>query len=176
MITRRTFVTGLLGLVLAGPLGSGISAAGDDRTLRMYNVQTDERIEVPYCCGGKHDAAALEEINHFLRCHYTNEVRPMDVAVLDLLCTVRDAARARGELHIVSGYRSPEYNAMLKRSRHRVSRNSLHIYGQAIDFIIPGLGSRKVSRIARSLSGGGVGQYPGFVHIDVGPVRHWKSS
>lgn len=176
MITRRTFLTGLLGLALAGPLSSGIVSAGDERTLRMLNLQTDERIEVCYCREGVYEPAALEEINHFLRCHYTNEVKPIDVAVLDLLCTVRDAARSRGEVHIVSGYRSPEYNSMLKRSRHKVSRNSLHLYGQAIDFTIPGLGSRRVSRIARSLVSGGVGQYPGFVHIDVGPVRHWKSS
>jgi len=144
-----------------------------ERVLRLYNVHTGERLFTRYCVNGRYDQNEISRINYLLRCHYTNLVKPISVKVIDLLCEIKDCFAKGEEISIISGYRSPLYNAQLRRLGRHVAAGSLHLQGLAIDFAIPGIRTKELSRAAMGFQAGGVGLYPDFVHIDVGEVRYW---
>lgn len=148
------------------------------RTLSFFNTHTGERLRTTYCCDGRYDAGALEAINHILRDFRANEVKPIDTRLLDLLHELSGTLETDQPFHIISGYRSPNTNQML---RHRggastgVASRSLHMVGKAIDIRLPGVTLDHLRGAARSLKLGGVGYYPSsnFVHVDTGRVRYW---
>jgi len=144
--------------------------------LTFLNVWTDERLEVTYRNEeGEYDLEALDDVNHILRCHATGEVSQIDVRVLEHVNLVEKKLGGDREIHIISGYRSPEYNARLVRAGRRAAKNSLHMQGQAIDLQIPGLHPKVIRQAALELGYGGVGYYPRskFVHLDSGAFRSW---
>ena len=120
-----------------------------------------------------YDRDAIGRINNLLRCHYSNEIKPMDIRVLDLLCDIKDITGRNKEVYIISGYRSPAYNEYLRRTGRGVVKDSLHLQARAIDFRIPNVNNNKLAVLAKSFYTGGVGKYPDFVHIDTGRVRYW---
>ena len=145
-------------------------------TLTFYNVHTNEWLRVKYRDeAGTYDLSALDELNHILRCHHTGEVAAMDVRVIEHVNLVQKALGGEGEIHVISGYRSPAYNAMLVKRSRRAARHSFHVEGQAIDLYIPGVHPRQIRQAALRLRYGGVGYYPRsqFVHLDCGPFRFW---
>ena len=147
-----------------------------DGELTFYNVHTDERLRVRYRDeDGQYDLSALDDVNHILRCHHTGEVAAIDPRVIEHVNLVQKTLGGDGEIHVISGYRSPEYNAMLVRRSRRAARHSLHVEGQAVDFYIPGVKPREVRHVALKLQYGGVGYYPraDFIHLDCGPFRSW---
>ncbi len=114
-------------------------------------------------------------VDRFLRCHYTNQATSMDARLLPV--TLAAAAKFKSfVVEVVSGYRAPKYNLMLRKKGHEVGRDSQHPMGHAVDFRVPGLPTRTLLKFVRSLRRGGVGYYPEseFVHADVGPIRYWK--
>lgn len=179
--TRRTLLkTSMAGLALLGGQAMFPSRALADELpegrLSFYNVWTDERLDVIYRNeSGEYDLAALDDVNHILRCHYTGEVAAIDVRVLEHVNLVQKKLGGDRAIHVISGYRSPEYNAMLVRTGRRAVKNSLHVQGQAIDLQIAGLHPKVVRQAALELGYGGVGYYPRskFVHLDSGPFRSW---
>ena len=189
MISRREFFKALIAgtafypfrnafASISNPPSPHFSKAGKggfagERILKMYNIHTGESLNIKYYSSGNYDLKALDEINYFLRCHYTNEVKEIDIRGLNLLCDIKDIVGKEKEIQIISGYRSIAYNELLISQGRNVSRNTLHLQGLAIDFSIEGVSNKGLSRIAKSFSAGGVGKYPEFVHIDVGCVRYW---
>lgn len=143
--------------------------------ISVYNTWTHEWLALD----GDARAAlpSPETVNRFLRCHFTNEPRIMDGA---LARTLRDAARhfGRDRIDIVSGFRAPKYNLMLRKKGREVARDSQHTHGNAVDFRIPGVSVHALEAWAKSLRLGGVGLYEGsgFVHVDTGRVRYWNGS
>jgi uncharacterized protein YcbK (DUF882 family) len=174
-ISRRTFCTGLLttAVVLAGRR-SPATPVPEARRLCLEDAHTEETLDLVYREGDRYDPTALETLNRFFRCHYRDEVVAMDPGALDLLCDLWHATGGDRRVRVISGYRSPPYNEYLRRRGRAVAKNSQHLQGKAIDFLIPGVSNRKLASLARSLSAGGVGSYPTFVHIDTGPVRSWR--
>lgn len=147
-----------------------------DAELTFFNVHTNERLRVRYRDdAGKYELTALDDVNHIMRCHHTGEVAAMDVQLLEHVNLVHKAVDSAGEIHVVSGYRSPEYNAQLVKRSRRVAQHSLHVQGQALDFYIPGVKLREIRHAALRLQYGGVGFYPRgkFIHLDSGPFRTW---
>lgn len=179
--TRRTLLkTSCAGLALLGSRIVAPSIASADSLpegrLSFYNVWTDERLTVTYRNeAGGYDWDALDEVNQILRCHYTGEVAAIDVRVLEHVNLVQKKLGGEREVYVISGYRSPEYNAMLVRTGRRAVKNSLHVQGQAIDLQIAGVHPKVVRQAALELGYGGVGYYPRskFVHLDSGPFRWW---
>ncbi|CUQ64995.1 YcbK family protein [Candidatus Nitrospira inopinata] len=184
--TRRSFVRAALvgAVLLAGrwicPSESFAREVPDrdlpEGRLTFVNLWTDERLDVTYRDeDGRYDLDALDEVNHILRCHHTGEVAAIDVRVIEHVNLVQKSLGGRREIHVVSGYRSPEYNALLVRSGRRAAKHSLHMQGQAIDIRIPGVHPKVIRQTAMKLQYGGVGYYPRskFVHLDSGPFRHW---
>ncbi len=181
-LSRRTFLkASLLGALVLGSGRTGfaqhlVEQKHPSSTLSLYNVHTDERLTANYRTPeGNYDLEALNSINWILRCHYTNEVTDMDIRVLEFLNMVDNRLGGDNEIHIISGYRSPEYNQLLRRESSGVAKSSLHIEGKAIDIYIPSVKLSKVRRTALALRQGGVGYYPetGFIHIDSGKLRTW---
>ncbi|MDZ4122548.1 MAG: DUF882 domain-containing protein, partial [Candidatus Cloacimonadaceae bacterium] len=123
--------------------------------------------------GGNYIQQEISRINHFLRCHYANVVKPISIQVIDLLWETKNCFAAGKEINIISGYRSFEYNQHLRSLGRHVAEGSLHLDGLAIDFAIPGIRTEKLAKAAVQFQAGGVGLYAEFVHIDVGRVRHW---
>jgi uncharacterized protein YcbK (DUF882 family) len=179
---RRLFLKASMSfaLLLAGkkPAFSKTAAATSlpEGKLSLYNTHSKERLTIDYRDPeGKYSPDALKSLNWILRCHYTGEVADIDVRVIEHLNLVDKQLGGGHEFHIISGYRSPEYNGLLRSEGHRVAKHSLHLKGKAIDVSIPGVRLDKLRRTALNLSYGGVGYYPGagFVHLDSGSFRTW---
>ena len=149
-----------------------------ERFLDFYNTHTDERVKVVYWANGAYQAEALTRVNQLLRDHRTDKVASIDTKLIDFLYAVGQAVGARYPFHIVSGYRSPETNLMLRQQGKRVAKFSRHIKGQAVDFYLPGHDLATVRRAAIAAKRGRVGYYPqsNFIHIDTGRVRTWAQS
>ncbi len=139
----------------------------------LYNVWTREAL--PILPGSTN--RLQYQFHTFLRDHYTNQATRMDTRLIDVLTRVAGKFSAR-RIEVVSGYRSPKYNLMLRKKGHQVARNSQHMEGHAVDFRIRGIATPKILHYVRSLRLGGVGFYPHsqFVHSDTGPIRYWSGS
>lgn len=152
-----------------------LRGAGDIRRLRMYSGRTGERIDMIYWVEGDYIKDAVREVNHFMRDWRTDDVKKIDLRTIDIMAAAHNLLDINEPYMLLSGYRSPKTNAMLRSRSRGVAKNSLHMKGQAADLR---LGSRSVSQMARAAAacqGGGVGKYSGsnFVHMDCGPVRSW---
>jgi len=173
MISRRTFLKAFFAITVSFPLRKGFAFSKAERFLNLYNIHTGEKLNTRYYQSGTYDDDAVNRINYLLRCHYTNEIMPVDIKLLDLLCDIKDIFGKDREIHVISGYRSFAYNEYLRSLGRKVVQNSLHLYGLAVDFAIPNVDMNELSKVAKSFSAGGVGKYAEFVHIDTGRVRYW---
>ncbi len=154
-----------------------LRGAGDIRRIRMYSGRTGERIDMIYWIEGQYIQDAVKEVNHFMRDWRTDGVKSMDLRTVDIMAAAHNLMDATEPYMLLSGYRSPQTNAMLRSRSRGVAKNSLHMKGQAADLR---LSTRSVSQMARAAAacrGGGVGRYSGsnFVHMDCGVVRTWGS-
>jgi uncharacterized protein YcbK (DUF882 family) len=179
--TRRSLLAVSLRAAAGTLLVPGAPALGAESRatlgrLTLYNIHTRESLTACYQDdAGRHDGAALEALNRVLRCHFSGEVSPIDLRVIEFLTAVDRRLGGEREIHVISGFRSSSYNAWLMRRGSGVSPHSLHLTGRAIDVRFPGLPLDRVHRVALALGRGGVGYYPAsnFVHLDSGPVRSW---
>jgi uncharacterized protein YcbK (DUF882 family) len=145
------------------------------RTLRFTHTHTGERLEVEYFSGGAYLADGLTTINHFLRDFRTGDEHVIDPGLLDLLNRLAVMTETARPFQVISGYRSPATNDMLRHRSEGVAAGSLHMQGQAIDIRLADVPLLKLQRAALSARRGGVGYYPAsdFVHVDTGRVRTW---
>jgi uncharacterized protein YcbK (DUF882 family) len=150
-------------------------ANGDTRTLNLYHSHTGESIQATFRLNGSYDSAVLEKLNYFLRDWRNNDRTRMDARLFDVIWEVYRTAGATQPIVIVSAYRSPQTNAMLRSRSRGVAEHSQHILGRAMDTTMPGMPMEKIREIGMRLQRGGVGWYPGsnFVHLDVASVRAW---
>jgi uncharacterized protein YcbK (DUF882 family) len=150
-------------------------ANGDTRTLNLYHTHTGESIQATFRVNGSYDSAVLEKLNYFLRDWRNNDRTRMDPRLFDVIWEVYRTAGATQPIAIVSAYRSPQTNAMLRSRSRGVAEHSQHILGRAMDTTMPGMSMEKIREIGIRLQRGGVGWYPGsnFVHLDVASVRAW---
>lgn len=169
----------LAGVVLAlGTVMAVASAAqAETRSLKLYFVHTKERAEITFKRNGRYDQAGLKKINTFLRDWRRNEPTKMDPRLLDAVWETYRAVGAKDYIHVVSAYRSPATNSMLRKRSSGVAQKSQHMLGKAMDFYIPGVPLQKLRDAGLRAQAGGVGYYPRsgspFIHMDVGNVRHW---
>lgn len=152
-----------------------LRGGGDIRRIKMYSGRTGERIDMIYWIEGKYIKDAVKEVNYFMRDWRTDGVKNMDLRTVDIMAAAHNLLDASEPYMLLSGYRSPKTNAMLRSRSRGVAKNSLHMRGQAADLR---LGTRSVGQVARAAiacRGGGVGRYSGsnFVHMDCGEVRSW---
>ncbi|MEQ8368727.1 MAG: DUF882 domain-containing protein [Roseicyclus sp.] len=152
-----------------------LRGAGDIRRIRMYNGRAGERIDMIYWVEGEYIAPALEEINYFMRDWRSDQVHTIDARTIDIMTASHNLLETNEPYTLLSGYRSPETNAMLRSRSRGVARNSLHMQGEAADLRISARSVNQVFEAARACNAGGVGRYSrsNFVHMDCGPIRTW---
>nr|WP_249785511.1 MULTISPECIES: DUF882 domain-containing protein [unclassified Bradyrhizobium] len=170
---------GLAAALLLAAAGSVHDAAAlnETKTLSFHHTHSGEDLTVTFKRDGRYDEAALKQLNHFLRDWRTQEQTVMDRRLFDILWEVYRDVDGKQPIQIISSYRSPATNAMLRRRSSGVARASQHMLGHAIDFFIPGVPLEQIRFAGLRLQRGGVGFYPTsgspFVHLDTGSVRHW---
>ena len=179
-VSRRRFLKGLAyGSLLA--MGSpkiaqaAFSPFTTHKTLSLAHHHTGDNLSLTYYEQGRYIHSALEEISYFLRDYHNDAVHSVDPALLDQLYDVKLLLGVNKPFHIVSGYRSPQTNASLRRHNRGVARQSLHMEGRAVDIRMEGVSSKTIRDAALALQRGGVGFYPSsnFVHLDTGDLRTW---
>jgi len=152
-------------------------ANGDTRTLSLHHLHTGEDITITFKREGRYDTSALKKLNWFLRDWRNDKTIEMDPHLFDLVWEAYRAVEGQQPIQIVSAYRSPETNSMLRRRSSGVAKASQHTHGHAMDFFIPGVQLEQLRNVGLRLQRGGVGFYPTsgspFVHLDTGSVRHW---
>ncbi len=152
-----------------------LRAAAEPRILHFTHTHTGERLAIEYAREGRYVPDALATVNHFLRDFRTGDVHPIDPELLDLLHALARQTDTARPFDVISGYRSPATNEMLREHSEGVAKNSLHMRGQAIDIRLGDVALPVLRRTAIALGRGGVGFYPAsdFVHVDTGRVRAW---
>ena len=148
---------------------------GDIRRIKMYSGRTGESIDTVYWVEGKYIRDALNEINIFMRDWRTGQAIGIDPRTVDVAAASHRLLQTNEPFMMLSGYRSPKTNAMLRSQSSGVARNSLHMVGKAADLRLKSRSVAQMTRAAQSCQAGGVGRYSrsNFVHVDCGPVRHW---
>ncbi len=153
------------------------AAAGSERALYLYHTHNQTTARIVFKRNGQYLQSGLNELNRFLADWRTKEPTKMDPALFDLVWEVYQEVGASQPVHIVSAYRTPATNAMLRSRSSAVAENSQHTKGRAMDFFIPGISLTKLRATAMRQQVGGVGFYPTsgspFVHLDTGNVRAW---
>jgi uncharacterized protein YcbK (DUF882 family) len=178
IVNRRIFLGAALAVASSPAIARRQRSLERDtpRVLSLHHLHTDERLTLTYRKGEHYQRSALEQLNRFLRDFRTGEIVNIDPQLFDLLFDVKQTlGHEDAVFEILSGYRSPQTNAMLRRTSGGVAKRSLHMSGKAIDIRISDMPSRSVRDVALRLHRGGVGYYSrsDFVHLDTGNVRRW---
>lgn len=183
-INRRRFLgllakTGSTALAASSAFSQSAIAAiplHEDKSLKLVNLHTNERLDITYFRQGKYDAAALYDINQLMRDHRAGEATEMSLELIESLSLLQACCGTNKEIHLISGYRSPKTNEALRKQGNGVAKRSFHMTGQAVDIRVPGIALSELKSTAKKLKVGGVGYYPnsGFIHMDVGRVRYWS--
>lgn len=179
-VTRRALLGAFAATAIsAAPFFPGVTAyargSGDIRKVNFYSGRTGERLNLIYWVDGKYIPESLAEVNRFFRDWRNNKLHKIDPRTVDILAAAHNLLRVDEPYMLLSGYRSPETNAMLRARSRGVARNSLHMKGEAADVRLKSRSVNQIAQAAMSCSAGGVGRYSGsnFVHMDCGVVRSW---
>jgi uncharacterized protein YcbK (DUF882 family) len=179
-LINRTSVFRMIIAVLLGVFASVLFAEtgyAETKKLKLYFLHTGEKATIAFKKNGSFLPAGLKRINYFLRDWRRNEPTRMDPLLLDLVWEVYQKSGSSDYIHVISGYRSPTTNNMLRKRGRGVAKKSQHTFGKALDFFLPDVKLAKLRKIGLIKQVGGVGYYPRsgspFVHMDTGRVRHW---
>jgi uncharacterized protein YcbK (DUF882 family) len=181
VLSKRRFIKQLLyGSMLAANIPSIATAVASSRSfyhksIALQHPQTGEHLNITYFEQGRYHKDALLEIDYLLRDYHSDDIHPIDKALVDQLHDLKEQLGIRQPIQVVSGYRSPNTNAQLRHHSHRVAKHSLHMEGRAIDIRIDGVPTAVLKKAAVAMQRGGVGYYPraDFLHLDTGEVRLW---
>nr|WP_233287276.1 DUF882 domain-containing protein [Bradyrhizobium oropedii] len=179
LLPKAGYQVGLTALLLLAGAGSvhDATALNQTRTLSFHHTHSNEDLTITFKRDGRYDEAALKQLNHFLRDWRSQDETVMDRHLFDILWEVYNDVGGKQPIQIISAYRAPATNAMLRRRSSGVARHSQHMLGHAMDFFIPGVPLEQIRYAGLRLQRGGVGFYPTsgspFVHLDTGGIRHW---
>ncbi len=183
-ISRRLFLKGLAATALIAGISSHFNTCeaspgkcfkGTPRdTLSFFHTHTEEILTIPYPLPRNSAHSIMQDVNYFLRDFRTGNVHDIDPELLDILFNIKRRTDGR-TFQVISGYRSPATNRMLRKRSHGVAKYSLHMSGKAIDIRLTGVDTLTVRNCALALKRGGVGYYrkSDFVHVDSGRFRYW---
>ena len=175
-ILRAFAVTAVAAAPTFSKAAGVLRGAGDVRRLKMYNGRTGESLDTIYWIDGSYIKDAKKEVDMFFRDWRRNEVKTIDFRTLDIMAASHNLMDTSEPYMLLSGYRPPATNAMLRSRSSGVAKNSLHMQGQAGDLRLGSRSIYQMAKAAQSCQAGGVGTYSGsnFVHMDCGAVRTWK--
>jgi uncharacterized protein YcbK (DUF882 family) len=152
-------------------------AGAEERRLEMYNIHTKKEISIVFKRDGKFVPEALKKLNEFMGDWRRKVSTKMDPELIDLIWEIHKELGSKKPVHLISGYRSPKTNSMLRKTRGGQATKSKHMTGEASDIHFPDISVKQLRNSALIRERGGVGYYPTsaipFVHVDTGRVRHW---
>ncbi|MGR3662155.1 MAG: YcbK family protein [Paracoccaceae bacterium] len=153
-----------------------LRGSGDIRRIKMYSGRTGESIDTIYWIEGDYIKDAMKEITYFMRDWRTDQTKKIDTRTIDIMAASHRLLDVKEPYMMLSGYRSPQTNAMLRRRSRNVAKKSLHMQGQAADLRLKSRSVSQMATAAKACSAGGVGKYSrsNFVHMDCGAVRTWR--
>lgn len=179
-LTRRALLGAFAATtVVAAPTYSKaaglLHGAGDIRRIRMYSGRTGESIDTIYWIEGEYIRDVITEINFFMRDWRSDKTKSIDMRAVDIMAASHNLLDVNEPYLLLSGYRTPQTNALLRSRSRGVAKNSLHMKGQAADLRLKTRSVRQIAAAAAACNAGGVGRYSGsnFVHMDSGVVRTW---
>lgn len=181
-VSRRQLLGAFAGIatISAAPASANVfgflKGAGDIRRIKMYSQRTGEMLDTIYWVEGEYIGEAMAEINWFMRDWRTSEVINYDARNIDIIAASHRLLETSEPFMLLSGYRSPATNAMLRKRSRGVASKSYHIRGMAADLKLRSRSVSQISKSAKACHAGGVGSYArsSFVHMDCGPVRSWR--
>lgn len=165
----------------AGPVSTAPTAELPEKKIAFYNKVTKEHLETVFQVGDKFVPEAVFQISNLLRDHHSGETHKIDMRLINWMHQLQQELGTETVIQVLSGYRSPVTNASLRKKSRRVARNSMHMQGKALDFRFEGIPVKKVRSLAVDIAEhqgfGGIGYYSrqGFMHLDTGPKREWRS-
>ena len=153
-------------------------AGGGVRRAVLHNLHTGDTFNEVFYANGAYVPDALAEAMRVLRDWRNGEEHPMDPRLFDALHAINTRLDTNRPFQVISGYRSPDTNAMLHARSSGVAEHSQHMLGKACDVRVEGVELRHLRAAALEVSAGGVGYYPvsNFVHVDVARVRQWTGA
>ena len=174
-LSRRRLLGAAVAVTVVGLVNPAPAISYAPRSISLYNTHTGEWLRTVYWADGHYIREAVRDINWILRDHHSDEMRPMDAGVLDVLGMIRERLDTNEPFLVVSGYRSPATNRTMYLRHEGVAKHSYHIKGMAVDLRSERRSLGQVRDAALDVQCGGVGYYPrsGFVHVDCGPIRRW---
>ena len=183
LITRRKLLGAFSGIAMvsAAPVYAGVpgflKGAGNIRRIRMRSGRTGEMVDTIYWADGQYIKPVLAELNYFMRDWREDAVTKMSIESIDLIAATHHLLETEEPFQMLSGYRTPKTNAMLRSRSSRVAKDSYHTKGMAADLRMSSRSVNQVAAAAASTNVGGVGRYykSNFVHMDSGPIRTWVS-
>ncbi|MEW6184595.1 MAG: DUF882 domain-containing protein [Thermodesulfobacteriota bacterium] len=146
--------------------------------LHIRSVKTKQEARVDLLLpDGSLNESALEEIDKvfgFIPQRKGDHISPRLLFMLDHFS---DLVAPEKIIFLTSGYRSPEYNADLKKAGGIVAKTSTHIDGLALDFFIEGIEGKAFWELIRQKKCCGVGHYGGKeIHLDAARPRFWEAA
>lgn len=166
-----------LAVVAVAIASAQFASAASERTLSLHNLHTGETVTAVYKRDGRYVQSGIDQLNYILRDWRRDEPTRMDPRLFDLAWEIYQQTGSSQPINIISGYRSPATNDMLRSRSNGVAQNSQHTVGKAMDIQFPDVSLETLRNVALRMQIGGVGYYPSsgspFVHIDTGSVRHW---
>lgn len=180
-LSRRAALVALAGGVAAAAGAPALAAPalntgkGAFRRIRLNNARLEEKLDTVYWIDGERIPEAMDEISRILRDWREDLVKDYHPAAVDVLAAAHRRLETEEPFEVISGYRCPATNAMLRKRSGGVARKSYHLRAMAVDVTLKSRSVDQMARAAESLSAGGVGRYSRseFVHLDCGPVRSW---
>jgi uncharacterized protein YcbK (DUF882 family) len=147
------------------------------RRLWVYRAETKEMVDVVYWQNGQLQEAEYLKLCAIMRDVRQNQATYISLGTLDVLRGVfgyYESMAWKYPFVLTSGFRTVKTNTAL--SAEGAAKNSMHLYGRALDGYIPGVPVRDVAALGLWFQSGGVGLYPkkNFVHIDDGRKRFWQ--
>lgn len=171
-VSRRFVLAGLGSLLAAPAIAYG---KGDYRAVNLVSKRTGDWVNTVYWVEGEYIPEALTAINRLMRDWRADESIPIARTTIDIIAATHNLLECSEPFEVISGYRTPATNAMLRRRSRGVARKSYHVMGMAVDLTLETRSMRQIAGAAKSLAAGGVGTYSRaeFVHLDSGPKRDW---
>ncbi len=150
--------------------------SGDGR-IELFNAKNGLLFSGEYGLGGRYNQTSLDRISLVFGATKEDPLADISLRLIAFLDYLQDHFNPTARIEIVSGWRSPAYNARLRKDGRLAATASLHQYGMAADIVIDKVSSERVWNFIRRLGFGGAGYYHGrTVHVDVGPARFWDET
>jgi uncharacterized protein YcbK (DUF882 family) len=148
---------------------------GGERMLKLFHTHTGDTLKVVYFRQGAYDKEAFDQLKIFLADWRNGKQHDFDPQLMDILWQLQQVTGSDNTWEVISAYRSPETNEMLRGRSSGVAKKSQHLLGTAIDVRLRGVQLELLRDKARNLKLGGVGYYAksDFIHVDTGRVRYW---